>query len=573
MNNDKNPKNKLAEKIRAVTNVLVTVSRNPSVDELAAALGLTFVLGKLNKHATAVFSGQIPVAINFLEPEKTFENNADSLRDFIISLDKEKADRLRYKVDGDLVKVFITPYKTKITAEDLRFEEGDFNVELVLALGVDSKEDLDQAIAAHGRIFHNATVATLNINAGKDVLGTISWQNAAASSYSEMVAELAETLGSKEKPLIDEPVATAILTGVVSATDQFRNEKTSPAVMTLAADLMAKGANQQLIASELSAPVAGAPVVAKETTLDLNRPALSNREAASDEMSIGHGEGVTGESGSREVEFTPNAEPAVSVEGAPETDRLNDQRDRYNTARGEDALAVAQARLDETRGRHQMTMPERPSDAPLPPVPTPTDMAAAQVETQLDNLVGGADLASDTLDDLRQSVAEAAGAEQGVQANPSSPELSHGTPYVASGASVPLNSALLDNEPPSVRPFAERPDRLSPKAHVMIQPLANEAGALPANDPSLPLPPPPPLPMPDQLPPSGLPSLPPAPVSTPMEPALSPAPDLAPLSSDTPLGAVPPLQTMPMDNVKPASPIAGTTDNTGAADQFQIPGQ
>ena len=102
-------KQQFVEKVTGAKNVLVTVGANPTVDELAAALGLTFLLGKLQKHVTAVFSGKTPPAIDFLDPEKTFERTVDSLRDFIIALDKEKADKLRYKVEDEVVKVFITP--------------------------------------------------------------------------------------------------------------------------------------------------------------------------------------------------------------------------------------------------------------------------------------------------------------------------------------------------------------------------------------------------------------------------------------------------------------------------------
>src|SRR6187402_2073871 len=89
----------VVDKIKKATNILVTVSNDPSVDALSAALALTLLVDKLDKHGTAVFSGIIPPAIGFLEPEKTFERTTDSLRDFIIALDKEKADHLRYKVD------------------------------------------------------------------------------------------------------------------------------------------------------------------------------------------------------------------------------------------------------------------------------------------------------------------------------------------------------------------------------------------------------------------------------------------------------------------------------------------
>jgi hypothetical protein len=247
--NDANAKQQIVEKIKNSTNILVTVSTDPSVDELSAALGLTLLLNKMNKHATAVFSGSIPPAITFLDPQKTFENTVDSLRDFIIALDKEKADHLRYKVEGEVVKIFITPYRTTITNEDLEFSQGDYNVELILALGVKKRENLDNALAAHGRILHDATVATMSAGDTSE-LGSIDWHEENASSLSEMLVSLTDSLKG-DKALLDEQIATAFLTGVVAATDRFSNNRTSSKVMTMAAQLMAAGANQQLIAAKL----------------------------------------------------------------------------------------------------------------------------------------------------------------------------------------------------------------------------------------------------------------------------------------------------------------------------------
>ena len=240
----------LVEALTGTNNILVTVSNNPSVDSLSAALGLTLLLDKLDKRATAIFSGTIPPAITFLEPDKTFEDTADSLRDFIIALNKDKADHLRYKVEGDVVKIFITPYKTTLTQSDLEFSQGDYNVELVVALGVTSQDNLDKALDAHGKILHDAKVVTVTCGEETSNLGGIDWHDAAASSLSEMVVALSEQLGGDEK-LVDEQIATALLTGIVSATDRFSNDHTSSSVMTMAARLMAAGANQQLIAAKL----------------------------------------------------------------------------------------------------------------------------------------------------------------------------------------------------------------------------------------------------------------------------------------------------------------------------------
>ena len=93
-----NAREQIIAKLKESDNILITVSNNPSVDELSAALALTLAINKTGKHATAVASGEMPDALEFLNPNKTFENSVDSLRDFIIALNKDKADHLRYKL-------------------------------------------------------------------------------------------------------------------------------------------------------------------------------------------------------------------------------------------------------------------------------------------------------------------------------------------------------------------------------------------------------------------------------------------------------------------------------------------
>jgi len=244
-------KSQVVDRLNQATNILVTVSSNPSVDQLAGAIGLTLVLNKLGKHATTVFSGSIPSAIEFLQPEKTIEKNTDSLRDFIIALDKSKADKLRYKVEDQMVKIFITPYMTSISEKDLEFSQGDFNVDVIVALGVREQQDLDQAITSHGRILHDATLIGISTEADL-ALGSINWNDPAASSLSEMLAQLSIAM---KADIFDSQMSTALLTGIVAETNRFSNEKTSAETMQVSARLMAAGANQQLVASQLQPQV------------------------------------------------------------------------------------------------------------------------------------------------------------------------------------------------------------------------------------------------------------------------------------------------------------------------------
>jgi nanoRNase/pAp phosphatase (c-di-AMP/oligoRNAs hydrolase) len=453
MNTKIPPNQQLSDKIKSSSNILITVAKNPSIDALASAIALTLALDKLEKHATAVFSGDIPKAINFLEPEKTFEDNADSLRDFVISLDKDKADRLRFKPDGDMVRIYITPYKTKLSADDLSFSDGEFNIELVIAIGVDDRSELDDAIASHGRILHSATTATIKLGDQKDALGTISWQDSNASSYSEMVDSLVTSL-SDNKDFVDSQIATAILTGLVSATDQFRNAKTSASVMTVAADLMGKGANQQLIASELS----GAEVETSRTeTLD--------EKPTRDGLAISH-----------EIDDSEKWNPTIA-----QAEQVEAENTKIANSQSQEASAEAYNQLGQIASEQnpaqatQVVAPSEPT-AQIPAVEPPTQIAPVAEPAgtaELDNLIANATSGASVINDLKASVAP----------SPSS-ELSHGEPYVNDSVS-PLNSSLLGDDSNAVNVgFAGDDDR-----HITIEPLTTPTQAVSNPTTALPMPP------------------------------------------------------------------------------------
>lgn len=305
-NQNQNPKAQLIDRLKQANNVLVTVSKNPSVDQLSAAIGLTLMLNHIDKHATAVFSGDVPNTLEFLKPEETIERTTDSLRDFIISLDKSKADKLRYKVEDKMVKIFITPYKTSLTDADLVFGQGDFNVDVVVAIGVHEKEDLDEAITSHGRILHDATVATVNtVMSGQ--LGSINWIDAKASSLSEMLVPVCESLKANA---LDGQMATAFLTGIVAETDRFSNEKTSSDTMNISAKLMSAGANQQLVATQLKQKQAVAESEQK-TDVDVAENAVEEALNNDGSLEIAH-ENET------ESHEQPHEEPESQLEQQPE---------------------------------------------------------------------------------------------------------------------------------------------------------------------------------------------------------------------------------------------------------------
>ncbi len=353
-------KQQIVDRIKKAENILITVSANPSVDQLASCIGLTLLINKLGKSATAVYSGKTPPVMEFLRPEKTLEPTTDSLRDFIISLDKSKADKLRYKVEDKVVRIFITPYKTKLGEKDLVFSEGDFNVELVIALGVIDRMHVDAAIAAHGRILHDATVIALIAGAGKAPdLGQINWQDPSASSLSEMLVNFSESFG---KSLIDSQIATAFLTGIVAETDRFSNNRTSPKVMTISAQLMAAGANQQLVISKLNPPPPPPPPPVQITQ---NPPAAKPKAPPLPKPKPKDSQTPKPQPQPEEKEFDKNTEGLLTVAHAL-TENDGDEVE-INTKEIRIDKQGNLRTLEEAKNHHEITQPLPPP--PPPPIP------------------------------------------------------------------------------------------------------------------------------------------------------------------------------------------------------------
>ena len=239
--------NRVVEKIKASENILIALSKNPNIDEISAALGLAMILDTMRKHVTAIFSGQVPNVLQFLKPEETFEKTTNSLQDFIIALSKDKVDHISYKIEGDFVKVYVTPYKATIGQSDLSMSHGDYNVDLVICFNVISGDEIDPALSEYGRIMHDATAINLTVDTpGR--FAELEWQDSNVSSISEMIVGLADKLGLAS---FSEQVTTALLTGIVASTDHFSNPRTSSNTMSIASKLMSFGANQQLISSQI----------------------------------------------------------------------------------------------------------------------------------------------------------------------------------------------------------------------------------------------------------------------------------------------------------------------------------
>ncbi|MDO8686872.1 MAG: DHH family phosphoesterase [Candidatus Berkelbacteria bacterium] len=243
-------KQQTVELIRESEKILLLTHVNPDGDALGSLLALQMILTKLGKEAIAVCSEPIPSAFQFLPGKEKLTTDFSGLKDFVITVNTAttKVDKLGYKSipEENKLNIVITPVTGSFKPEDVSCGHGQFKYDLVIVLDSPDLERLGKVYDANTELFYETPVINIDHHAGNDYFGKINWVDLTATSTSEILVALVESL-AREKPLLDVDVATALLTGIIVDTGSFQNANTTPKSFTVAAQLVAAGAKQQEI--------------------------------------------------------------------------------------------------------------------------------------------------------------------------------------------------------------------------------------------------------------------------------------------------------------------------------------
>jgi hypothetical protein len=249
MQQDLTPKQQTSEAIRQAETILITTGQHPSVDQITAVLALSAVLRKFGKKVSVIVSDSLPTQVSFLDASMVSQT-LSGLRDFIMRVDLKKAevDKLRYEVEDGKLNVFITPFQGGFAPSDVSFDYGDYHFDLAIILGVPTRARIDRVYADNQSLFSTIPVLNLDYHRSNENYGAVNLIESTASSLCEILVALSESL---QTGLIDADIATIMLTGLMSSTDRFTASHTTSKSMTVAAQLMAAGARQQMIVKGL----------------------------------------------------------------------------------------------------------------------------------------------------------------------------------------------------------------------------------------------------------------------------------------------------------------------------------
>lgn len=244
-NMDLTPKQQASEAIRQAQSILIVTGQNPSMDQVASVVAMAMVLRKFGKKVTALVSEQPHRGLGFL-PLDQLDRDFSGLRDFILKVDLGKAevDKLKYTIEDGKLNIHVTPFKGGFAPSDVTYAHGDYHYDLMIVVGVPHRAKIDRVAAD----LTNLPMVNFDFHRSNENYGAVNLIEPTAASLAEMLVSLSESL---ETGLIDEPIATAILTGIIASTDRFTAQHTTPKALTIAAQMMSAGAKQQQIIKSL----------------------------------------------------------------------------------------------------------------------------------------------------------------------------------------------------------------------------------------------------------------------------------------------------------------------------------
>jgi nanoRNase/pAp phosphatase (c-di-AMP/oligoRNAs hydrolase) len=251
MQTELTPKQQASELIKQAHNIIIVTGKEPSNDQLSAAIAVQRALNKLQKQASVVITDALPKSAELYDTQ-FISKDVQGVRDFIISLDMHSVvvDKLKYNVEGDKLDITITPLNGNFNAKDVSFEQGPYKFDLVIALGVPHITKLDKIVEQNPTIVDGLHLINIDYHRINEEYGSVNYIDQNASSVCEMLVSLFESL---EQGMIDESIATALYTGITSATHNFTTPSTSAKSMTVAAQMLAAGAKQQEIVKVMNA--------------------------------------------------------------------------------------------------------------------------------------------------------------------------------------------------------------------------------------------------------------------------------------------------------------------------------
>ena len=232
---------KIKEAIDKYTNIAIVTRKDPSVDEMGAALSLYLSLKLTGKNLSIATPSQPLVEVSSLvginEVKTTL--GAES-GDLIVSFPYKEGEieKVSYTRDDNFLNIVVKAGEQGLGFKetDVKFVRGTTAPELLFVIGTPRVSDLGKLFDP--AILKDTIVVNIDNKAENQGFGDIAMVSPRLSSISEGVGSLILSLNLN----MDRDIAQNLMLGIAVATNNFQEESTSALAFEMAGSLMRTGA-------------------------------------------------------------------------------------------------------------------------------------------------------------------------------------------------------------------------------------------------------------------------------------------------------------------------------------------
>lgn len=245
-----NIEQQILEQFKKAGKILIVLPENLNVDALSAGLALRLFLLKQQKEVSIASSGLVPLQLKFLPGADVVQNHLTQGKSLVVSINTavKKLEEISYQKTPQAVQIYLKSEADEFEEQDISFSKEAAPLDLIIALGGKSLESF-------GKIFEQATdrffeTPKINIDcqATNEYFGAINLVDITSTSVSEILVELMQKY---EEQLIDEDIATCLLSGIIEKTSSFQHVQTTPKAFLKASELVALGGRQQEVVKNI----------------------------------------------------------------------------------------------------------------------------------------------------------------------------------------------------------------------------------------------------------------------------------------------------------------------------------
>jgi hypothetical protein len=233
---------KLKDAIAKSENIGVVVGKEPTLDQMAAALSLYLLLKDVRKMVTIAAPEDPIVEISSLVGiDKVQRVLGGESGDLVVSfpyLEEGEIEKVSYTIENGYLNIIVKAGEKGLSFDekDVKFAKGSGQVDLLFVIGTSSLSEISEVIDSEKN--RDAKIVNIDNKENNQGFGDIVIVSPEYSSVSEQIGDLGLTLGFHP----DRDAAQNILNGIISATKNFQNPNTTPLAFEIVGEMMKIGA-------------------------------------------------------------------------------------------------------------------------------------------------------------------------------------------------------------------------------------------------------------------------------------------------------------------------------------------